>query len=100
VETMESMRVLWAGVVVVVQTPAAPTGSPLPLWPGPAGGSPHWAGSAAEHDLVLHQVSAWLSGLRQGVQAAPPLPAFQFATPPPRREAAPEDDTPLPGFYL
>jgi hypothetical protein len=88
------MHVVWAGLVVVMQAPAPP----------PAG----WPGAAADHDLVLHQVSAWLSGLCQGAQAAPPLPAFSFPAyaPPPGRPAAaaaaPPDrpDTPLPGFYL
>ena len=93
---MEPMCVVWAGLVVVVQAPAPRPG--------------RWAGPAADHDLVLHQVSAWLSGLRQGAQAAPPLPSLQFAPPAPLRperrplptEAAPEQqpETPLPGFYL
>jgi hypothetical protein len=93
---MEPMGVVWAGLVVVVQAPAAAPG--------------RWSAVAAEHDLVLHQVSAWLSGLRQGAQATPLLPAFSY-TPlsPPRPEprplrpgAAPEQqpEPPLPGFYL
>jgi len=82
---MEPMRVLWAGLVVVVQPPAETA----------------WGGPSADHDRVLQQVSAWLTGLRQGVQAAPPLPAFPVAPPPPRRETPTDDpDTPLPGFYL
>jgi len=92
---MEPMRVVWAGVVVVVQAPAPQPG--------------RWAGPAADHEIVLHQVSAWLSGLRQGAQAAPPPPFLQFAPMPLRPEprplsieAAPEQqpETPLPGFYL
>ena len=75
------MQVIWAGVIVV-----AP-----------------WPGRAADHDAILNQVTAWLSGLRQGVQVAPPLPAFHF-TPPapvgPPAAVADEPDTPLPGFYL
>jgi hypothetical protein len=83
---MEPMRVVWAGLVVIVQPPAAPN---------------PWAGPSADHDLVLHQVSAWLSGLRQGAQAAPPLPVFPAALPPRRPgPAAEEPETPLPGFYL
>lgn len=89
------MRVVWAGLVVVVQAPAP--------------SSRRWPGAAADHDLVLHQVSAWLSGLRQVAQAAPPVPAFSFGPPPPRPEPrlsrpepAPErqPEPPLPGFYL
>jgi hypothetical protein len=84
---MEPMRVVFAGFVVVVRPPA-PLGRP---WSGPG-----------EHDLVLHQVSAWLSGLRQGVQAAPPLPTFPLAPAAPRPEPAPSEqpEPPLPGFYL
>jgi hypothetical protein len=88
---MEPMRVVWAGLVVVVQGPADAPGR----WP-----------AAAEHHLVLHQVSAWLSGLRQGA-ATPLLPAFSCtpASPPrpePRPGPAPEQqpEPPLPGFYL
>lgn len=84
------MQVVWAGLVVVVQ-PSASAGPPRAalLWRGPL----------ADDDLVLHQVAAWLAGLRQGVQAAPPLPAF---TPPPvRSDPAPEgSEALLPGFYL
>jgi len=85
--------VVWAGVLVVVQAPA-PLARPGP-WPRPG----------TDHDMVLHQVSAWLSGLRQGVQSAPPLPAFHFAPPPARPEPRPEpepqpDERPFPGFYL
>ena len=99
--TMEPMRVLWAGIVVVVQAPGAPTAAPSALWPGAPGAPPRrWAGPAADHDLVLRQVSAWLSGLRHGAQAAPLLPTVPVVPPPPRREATPGDDTPLPGFYL
>jgi autotransporter translocation and assembly factor TamB len=86
---MEPMRVVWAGLVVVVQAPAA------------AGG--HWPAAAAEHDLVLHQVSAWLSGLRQGAQATPLLPAFSYTPVSPAGPApAPgqQPEPPLPGFYL
>ena len=84
------MRVVWAGLVVVVQPPAGAGRARLAAWPGAAG-----------HDLVLHQVSAWLSGLRQGAQAASPLAAFPVTQPPRRPEPAPEqDDSPLPGFYL
>jgi len=47
-------------------------------------------GTHADNDLVLHQVSAWLSGLRQGAQAAPPVPAFSYApVSPPRPEPVP-----------
>jgi hypothetical protein len=83
---MEPMRVIWAGVIVVVQPPS---GTPPQPWPQPG----------TTHDLVLHQVSAWLNGLRQGVQAAPPLPAF---TPQPvRSEPEPDEREPsFPGFYL
>jgi hypothetical protein len=92
---MEPMRVVWAGVVVVVQAPAPQPG--------------RWAGPAADHDIVLHQVAAWLSGLRQGAQAAPPLPALNFAPTPPRPEPRPrppepspeqQPEPPSPGFYL
>jgi hypothetical protein len=90
---MEPMGVVWAGLVVVVQAPAAAPG--------------RWSAAAAEHDLVLHQVSAWLSGLRQGAQATPLLPAFSYTPlspprPEPRPGAAPEQqpEPPLPGFYL
>jgi hypothetical protein len=95
---MEPMRVVWAGVVVVVQAPAPQPGR----WAGPP---------AADHDIVLHQVSAWLSGLRQGAQAAPPLPALHFFAPPQparpeprpvRPEPSPEQqpEPPFPGLYL
>jgi len=93
---MEPMRVVWAGLVVVVQAPAAAPG--------------RWPAGPADNDLVLHQVSAWLSGLRQGAQAAPPVPAFSYAPVSPPRpeprslrpEPAPEQppEAPLPGFYL
>lgn len=76
------MRVVWAGVIVVVQP------SPRTGWSSPG------------HDLVLHQVSAWLTGLRQGVQAAPPLPASHLAPPRCPEAAREETETPLPGFYL
>jgi hypothetical protein len=83
---MEPMRVVWAGLVVIVQPPAAPA---------------PWAGPSADHDLVLHQVSAWLAGLRQGAQAAPLLPAVPAAPSQLRRdEPADGADGPLPGFYL
>jgi hypothetical protein len=76
---MQPMQLIWAGVVVIVQAPPP----------------------RLDDDVVLHQVSAWLSGLRQGVQAAPPLPAFPAvphqARPQPAGERA---ETPLPGFYL
>jgi hypothetical protein len=84
------MQVIWAGVFVVVQ-------------PSPGAGAPPaaWLGRAADHDAILNQVTAWLSGLRQGVQAAPPLPAFHFTPPAPVAPlAADESETPLPGFYL
>jgi hypothetical protein len=93
---MEPMRVVWAGMVVVVQVPAAVPG--------------RWPAAAAEHDLVLHQVSAWLSGLRQGAQATALLPACSYIPPsPPRPEPRPlrpeplreqRPEPPLPGFYL
>jgi hypothetical protein len=88
---MEPVRVVWAGVIVVVQPSASAGAPPAAPW------------SAAGHDAILHQVSAWLAGLRHGVQAAPPLPTFQVAAPLSRPAPAPpasEDETPLPGFYL
>jgi hypothetical protein len=99
---MEPVRVVWAGLIVVVQAPSGGASAPsADRWPGqaPPLGVP-WAGPAG-HDGVFHQVSAWLTGLRQGVQAAPPLPGFHCAPPPSRPDvAAAENETPLPGFYL
>lgn len=86
------MGVVWAGLVVVVQAPAVAPG--------------RWPAAPAEHDLVLHQVSAWLSGLRQGAQATPLLPAFSYTPLSPPRPLRPEpvaeqqSEPPLPGFYL
>ena len=83
---MEPMRVVWAGLVVIVQPPAAPA---------------PWAGPSPDHDLVLHQVSAWLCGLREGAQVAPLPPPLPAASLQPRRdEPAAGADDPLPGFYL
>jgi len=89
------MQVIWAGMVVVVQaTPGA--GAPA---------AAAWPGRPADHDAILNQVTAWLSGLRQGVQAAPALPAFPAPQalpnlPGPDSPGGDEPDGPLPGFYL
>ena len=82
---MEPMRVVWAGLVVIVQPPAAPA---------------PWAGPSADHDLVLRQVSAWLCGLRQGAQVAPLPPSLPAAPPPPGGDEPAAGADPLPGFYL
>lgn len=94
---MEPMQVIWAGMVVVVRAPAGAGAATAP-WPGP--------GRPADHDAILNQVTAWLSGLRQGVEAAPILPALPTTLPAITAAAAPafpgvdEPDQPLPGFYL
>ncbi len=84
---MEPVHLFWAGVVVVVQPPAA---RPAP-----------WAFPAADQQRVLDQVAVWLSGLVHGVQAARPLPAFAFGpSRTPVDEGEEQAETPWPGFYL